>query len=72
MAFLVADEWQNRGVGTFLLRHLIRIAKRNGIAGFYGEALRENQAMQAVLRKSGCKMQSRYEDGVFYFEIDFS
>jgi acyl-CoA hydrolase/RimJ/RimL family protein N-acetyltransferase len=72
VAFLVADEWQDRGLGSFLLRHLITIAKRNGIAGFYGEALRENRAMQAVLRKSGCKMRSHVEEGVFFFELDFS
>jgi GNAT superfamily N-acetyltransferase len=72
VAFLVADEWQNRGIGSFLLRHLIRIAKRNGIAGFYGEALRQNRAMQAVLRNSGCKMQSHIDDGIFFFELDFA
>jgi RimJ/RimL family protein N-acetyltransferase len=72
VAFLVADDWQNRGIGSFLLRHLIRIAKRNGIAGFYGEALQENRAMQAVIRNSGCKMQSQIDDGIFHFQIDFN
>jgi acyl-CoA hydrolase/GNAT superfamily N-acetyltransferase len=72
VAFLVGDDWQNRGLGSFLLNHLVTIAKRNGIAGFHGEALRENRAMQAVLRKSGCKMRSRVEEGIFFFELDFS
>ncbi len=71
VAFLVEDAWQNKGLGSFLLKHLIEIAKRNGIAGFYGEALQNNQAMQAVLRKSGHKMQSRIADGIFEFQIDF-
>ncbi|GAB4244056.1 MAG: hypothetical protein Kow00129_03460 [Thermoleophilia bacterium] len=71
VAFLVEDEWQNKGLGSFLLKHLISIAKRNGIAGFYGEALQSNQAMQAVLRNSGQKMRSQIVDGIFQFELDF-
>jgi len=71
VAFLVADEWQGRGIGTFLLKHLITIARRNGIAGFSGDALIENRAMQAVIRNSGCKMRSDIVDGLFHFELDF-
>ncbi len=71
VAFVVRDQWQNRGIGSFLLRHLVAIAKRNGIAGFFGEALVENRPMQAVLRNSGCRMRSRVENGVFVFELDF-
>ena len=47
------DDWQNRGIGTFLMKHLITIAKRNGIAGFTAEVLRDNKAMQAVFNHSG-------------------
>src|SRR5579885_2744617 len=34
VAFVVSDPWQNHGIGTFLLKHLIRVARRNGIRGF--------------------------------------
>jgi GNAT superfamily N-acetyltransferase len=71
VAFVVRDEWQSRGIGTFLLKYLITVARRNGIAGFTAEVLRDNRAMQAVLHKSGCQTSSAVEDGVFSFVLDF-
>jgi acyl-CoA hydrolase/RimJ/RimL family protein N-acetyltransferase len=71
VAFVIHDKWQNRGIGTALLKHLINIARRNGIAGFTAEVLRENKAMQAVFNKSGCKLRSWLSDGVYSFELNF-
>ncbi len=71
VAFIVRDQWQNRGIGTFLLKYLVTIAKRNGIAGFTAEVMVENKPMMAVLHKSGCKIHSRLEDRVYSFELDF-
>jgi acyl-CoA hydrolase/GNAT superfamily N-acetyltransferase len=72
VAFTVLDDWQNRGIGTFLLKQLIRVAKRHGIAGFTAEVLRQNKAMQEVFHHSGCKVQSHLEEGVYLFELEFS
>jgi acyl-CoA hydrolase/GNAT superfamily N-acetyltransferase len=71
IALLVRDAWQNRGIGTFLLRYLITIARRNGISGFNAEVLRENKAAQALLQKSGLKMRSALTEGVYSFDLDF-
>jgi len=71
VAFTVRDDWQNRGIGTFLVRHLVSIARRNGIAGFTAEVLRENRRMQAVFNKSGTKVSSRIVDNVYSFEMEF-
>jgi acyl-CoA hydrolase/RimJ/RimL family protein N-acetyltransferase len=72
VAFVVRDDWQNRGIGTTLHKHLINTARRNGIAGFTAKVLRENKAMQAVFQKSGCQVKSRLEEGVYHFDIDFT
>jgi len=72
VAFVVRDHWQNRGIGSFLLRTLINIARRNGITGFTAEVLRENKAMQKVFNKSGCRISSQLEEGVISFRMDFS
>lgn len=72
VAFVVRDDWQNKGIGRFLLRYLGSIARRNGIAGFTAEVLRENKAMQAVFYKSGYKVSSRMVEDVYSFVLDFA
>jgi len=51
------------GIGKFLFKHLIDIARRNGIAGFTAEVLRDNRRMQHIFNHSGFKVQSRIEEG---------
>ena len=72
VAFVVRDDWQNRGVGTFLLRHLMNMARRNGIRGFTAEVLRDNVAMQRVFNKAPGTVKSRLNGDVFSYEIDFA
>ncbi|MDE3068859.1 MAG: GNAT family N-acetyltransferase [Verrucomicrobiota bacterium] len=71
VAFVVADAWQSRGLGACLLRQLIRVARRNGIRGFTAEVLMENKAMQAVVNKSNCKIQTRLNEKVYSYEMIF-
>lgn len=71
VAFIIRDEWQNHGIGSFLFNHLVTIAKCNGISGFTAEVLRENRKMQSVFVRSGFKVKSRMEEGVYSFQIDF-
>ena len=71
VAFVVSDKWQNHGIGTFLHRHLMRIARRNGIRGFTAEVLTDNKPMQAVINKSNCKIKSKFTGNVYSYEMDF-
>ncbi|MFZ5774937.1 MAG: GNAT family N-acetyltransferase [Thermodesulfobacteriota bacterium] len=71
VAFIVRDEWQNRHIGTFLFRHLVTIAKRNGIAGFSAEVLRDNKRMQAIFLHCGFTVKSSLDEDVYSFRIDF-
>jgi hypothetical protein len=54
-----------------MFRHLIAIAKRNGISGFTAEVLRDNRRMQAIFNHSGYKVKSSLVEGVYSFEIEF-
>ena len=71
VAFVIRDEWQNMGLGSFLFRHLMTIAKASGISGFTAEVLRDNKRMQAIFNHSGYKVQSWVEEGVCSFKIEF-
>jgi len=71
VAFVVRDEWQGRGIGKFLFKHLTTIAKRHGITGFTAEVLRSNKRMQAVFNNSDLRVRSKLSDDIYSFEMDF-
>ena len=65
-AFLVRDDWQGRGIGTWLQKYLIEVAKSQGIAGFTAHVLRENTRVLDLVHKSGLTIESTLEDGGVY------
>ncbi|MEZ5276646.1 MAG: GNAT family N-acetyltransferase [Opitutaceae bacterium] len=71
IAFTVRDDWQRKGIGTFLFKHMSRIARRYGIKGFTAEVLSENSAMLNVFNKSRLKKRSHSSGGVVSLEFDF-
>lgn len=50
MAVTVADEWQHRGLGTTLVKHLIETAKVNGVTQLYSVGLVDNRAVAALAK----------------------
>lgn len=72
VAFVVADAWQGRGVGTFLLQRLARYAHKQGIRRLTAETLPFNTRMQAVFRQSGFAEEARFEDGVVRVRLDLA
>lgn len=70
VAFLVRDEWQNRGMGRALLRCLIDIAIEKGIKGFAATVLPNNKGMLSVFHTCGYKLTIGLEGGVY--ELSFS
>ncbi|NEO87690.1 MAG: bifunctional acetate--CoA ligase family protein/GNAT family N-acetyltransferase [Spirulina sp. SIO3F2] len=62
-AMLVSDNAQGRGLGTELLRQLIRIAQAENLESIEAEMLFENRAMQHVSHKLGFEI-SQSMDGV--------
>jgi acyl-CoA synthetase (NDP forming) len=67
VAFTVADEVQNRGVGTLLLEHLISLARGRGFRAFRAETLTENALMLKVFADAGLRPQRSLVDGVYDF-----
>jgi acyl-CoA hydrolase/GNAT superfamily N-acetyltransferase len=70
-AFIVQDQWQRRGIGTFLLNHLVKIARRNGISGFTAEVLRANRPMQTVFNRANCSVSSQLMGDSYHYELMF-
>lgn len=71
VAFMVRDEWQNRGIGTALLNALVRCAKANGIHGFSAEVLAENDRMLRIFHYCGLPVESSLENHVYHLTIRF-
>ncbi len=72
IAFLVRDDWQQRGIGTFLFNKLTDIAVKRGIGGFKAEVLAQNRKMMYVFHKSRFPVKTKLEDGSYYLEIRFT
>lgn len=53
VAFIVIDEFQGKGVGSALMRHLALLARRAALKQLVADVLPENTAMINVLKKSG-------------------
>ncbi len=72
IAFIVRDNYQQKGIGTFLLQYLIEIAKKRGIKGFKAEILTENMVMLHVIHKCGYPVQSKLEGDSYSISIIFN
>ncbi len=72
VAFVVRDDYQNRGVGSELLSYLTLLAKRQGLLGFTAEVLVENQPMLHLFSKMGFVIDKRVEEQVYELKMAFS
>lgn len=72
VALVVQDDWQNRGIGTFMIKYLARIAKKDGIRGFTAEVITTNKTMQAVMNKLDGKVESVLGGNIYSMRNDFS
>jgi GNAT superfamily N-acetyltransferase len=67
VAFSVADDFQRRGIGTYLSHLLVRLAKEAGIRGFRADVLTENIGMRRIFERealeNGSTLHTTYDDG---------
>lgn len=71
VAFVVRDNYQNKGIGTELLKYLTYLAKRQGLLGFTAEVLTENKPMLSLFEKMGFDIKKTSEGGVYELKIAF-
>ncbi|HMO26842.1 MAG TPA: GNAT family N-acetyltransferase, partial [Tepidisphaeraceae bacterium] len=69
-AVLVADHWQNKGLGTTLLRLLLRVAADEKLHRVTGSIMPENIEMQKVCKRLGFKLRRDLEGGLVQAAIE--
>ncbi|HPO70965.1 MAG TPA: GNAT family N-acetyltransferase, partial [Anaerohalosphaeraceae bacterium] len=72
VAFIVQDEWQDKGMGAMLLDYLTRIAKDRGVKSFYATVLPTNKAMLTIFYNSGYKINTEFDGDSYSIKYDLS
>ena len=72
VAFLVQDEWQQKGMGTFLLDYVTQIAKQRGVKKFYAKVLPTNEPMLAIFHNSGYQVNTKFDGYAYEIIYDLS
>ncbi len=71
VAFMVQEEYQGMGMGSYLLERLEAIARENGYTGFTAMVMPENKAMIHVFKKRYHDAGMRFQDGDIVVSMDF-
>jgi RimJ/RimL family protein N-acetyltransferase len=66
MAFFVIDEYQGKGIGTLLMRHLAAIAQSAGLKELTADILADNTSMLGVFKASGLRLTLTREPDVLH------
>jgi len=72
IAWVVADDWQGKGLGTLLLAHLAAHAESLGIGPFIANVLPENRQMIDMLHESGFPLRTSRRVGQVVLEFPTS
>jgi acetyltransferase len=65
-AIVVADAWQNRGVGKRLMCELLRAARALGLKEVWGDILASNRRMSALMASLGFTMRASPDDPLLW------
>jgi acyl-CoA hydrolase/GNAT superfamily N-acetyltransferase len=69
VAITVHDDFQRRGIGTYLAEYLVRIARENGIGGFTAEVMANNHGMLRVFNKVGGQLEASLANGIYHIRF---
>jgi len=72
VAFLVQDEWQRKGMGTFLLDYVTQIAKQRGVKKFWAKVLPSNEPMLTIFHNSGYKINTEFDGDAYGITYDLT
>jgi RimJ/RimL family protein N-acetyltransferase/acyl CoA:acetate/3-ketoacid CoA transferase beta subunit len=72
VAFLVQDEWQRKGMGTFLLDYVTQIARQRGVKKFWAKVLPSNEPMLTIFHNSGYKVNTEFDGDAYGITYDLT
>ncbi len=69
-AILVADPWQNQGLGSVLTDFILEISRERGIDKITAEVLNDNNRMSYILKKRGFSLKAQYgEEAILELDL---
>jgi len=71
-AFIVDEDYQGRGIASFLFMLLIKKAREEGIEGFSADVLADNKAMLKVYERSPYPVRAVLDGGIYELSIPFT
>jgi acyl-CoA hydrolase/GNAT superfamily N-acetyltransferase len=71
-AFIVDEEYQGKGIASYLFELLIRVAREEGIKGFTADVLATNKSMLKVFEKSPFPVKTVLTRGIYELTIPFT
>jgi len=72
VAFIVQDEWQQKGMGTFLLDYITQIARKRGVKRFYAKVLPVNKPMLTIFHNSGYNVNTSFDGEAYSLTYDLT
>lgn len=72
VAFVVDENYQGRGIASFLFEILIRTAREQGIEWFTADVIADNKAMLKVFEKAPFPIRAVMESGIYNLTIPFT
>ena len=69
LAFTVEEDYQSRGIGGLLMRHMIAIARAKDLDRLEADVLSRNRPMLNIFRHCGLRMTARHEGDVIHVTL---
>lgn len=69
LGIIVEDAYQNRGIGTVLLKHLLGVAHDHGVAEITAEVLPQNTRMLELVAGAGVPVHRELDEGVIRLTV---
>ncbi|HOX36834.1 MAG TPA: GNAT family N-acetyltransferase [Candidatus Brocadiia bacterium] len=70
VAFIVQDEWQQKGMGQLLMDYLATVARKRGVKKFFAKVLPVNKAMLSVFQNSGYPVNISFDGDAYSIYIN--